>query len=172
MRIYAIQNNNQISHPNFKMKITPSESVKHAVLTSRDLMEAMNKEQNREFVLEFCKSLVKILKSNQADRIWATMCRGGSEEMPPSYVKEHYTNGKSKEVLWLDSIQKSEHKYGHMMYSQEGGNTMRLLIEYAKSIKDVPEQNLELTDEELTHYAYKLLGKDLHDSIGGFYYCM
>jgi len=156
-------------HPIFKMKIMPSESVKYAVLTSRNLM-VMDKGQNKEFVQEFCNSLAKILKSNQADRIWATCMKSIPKVVAPSYVKEYYTNGKSKEVLWLDSIQKEEHSYGNMMYSQEGGNIMRTLIEYAKTIKDVPEQKLNLTDNELTHYAYKTIGKDLQNSIGGFYY--
>ena len=49
---------------------------------------------------------------------------------------------------------------------------MRTLIEYAKTIKDVPEQKLNLNDKELTHYAYNLLKDDLHKSIGGFSYYM
>ena len=169
MRINAIQNNNVNLHPNFKMKIMPSESVKYAVLTSRNLM-VTDKGQNKDFVKEFCNSLARILKSNQADRIWATCMRSCQKEVAPSYVKEYYTNGKSKEVLWLDSIQEKEHSYGNMMYSQEGGNMMRTLISYAKTIKDVPEQKLNLTDDELTHYAYKILGNDLHNSVWGFNY--
>lgn len=170
MRINAIQTSNQKQHPNFKMKIIPSSSVKSAVLTSRELMGPMHKTQNRGFVQEFCNSLLRITKSKQAESIWATMCTGDGERVSPCFVEELYKNGKSKKVLWLDSLQEKEHKFGSMLYSQEGGNIMLTLIKYAKMIKDVPEQNLKLKDKELKHYAYKLLGKDLHNSTGGFNY--
>ena len=169
MQVQKVQNNYNTA---FKMRIAPSESVKYAVLTSRDLMGPLFKEEHRGFVQEFCNSLTRILKSNQAERIWATVCRGYSYEVAPSHVEEYYAKGKSKAVLSLPSIQKNEHSYGHMMYSQEGGNMMRTLIEYAKTIKDVPEQKLNLNDKELTHYAYNLLKDDLHKSIGGFSYYM
>ena len=169
MRINTIQNHSLNSNTNFKMKILPNVSVKNAVLTSRELMWNP-KEQDREFVQEFCSSLVRILKSNQADRIWTTTCVEPGDKIGASYVKEIYQNGESKEVLWLKSIQEQKYRFGHMGYSQEGGNIMRTLIKYAQTIKDVPEQRLNLTDEELTDYAYKLIGEDLHNSIGGFYY--
>ena len=170
MQVQRIQNNN--FNPQFCMKITPSDSVKYAVLTARDLMESpLYCEVHRDFVQEFCNSLARILKSNQAERIWATVCRGTSKEVAPSYVEEYYKKGKPKHVLSLPSIQKDEHSDGHTMYSQEGGNMMRTLIEYAKTIKDVPEQKIDFKDDyELTHYAYKSLAKDLHNSITGFYY--
>ena len=170
MRINAIQTGNQKQHTNFKMKITASESVKYAVLTSRELMEPCYKEQNRGFVQEFCNSLARILKSNQAERVWITTQMGSYDRVAPSIVDETYKSGKTKRILWLDSIQKKEHKYGGMLYSQEGGNIMRTIIEYAKTIKDVPEQKIKLKDKELKHYAYKLIGKDLHDSVWGFEY--
>ena len=171
MKINAI-NNNYNATPGFQMRITPSDSLKYAVLTSRDLIQSPHFcEEHKGFVQDFCNSLTRILKSNQAERIWTTVCRGTSNEVAPSYVKEYYKKGKPKDVLWLQSIQKDEHKYGHMMYSQEGGNMMRTLIEYAKTIKDVPEQKLNLKDdEELAHYAYNALKEDLHNSVGGFYY--
>ena len=169
MRINAVNNNPKLNTC-FKMRIIPSESVKYAVLTSHDLMRPLYKEQNKDFVREFSNSLARILKSNQADSIWATVCRGYNNLVAPSYVKEQYNSCDAKEVLRLDSIQKNEHKYGHMMYSQEGGNMMRTLIEYAKTIKDIPEQNLDLTDEELENYAFENLKDELQNSIGGFYY--
>lgn len=170
MQVQRIQNNNY--NPQFKMKIVASESVKNAVLTSRDLIQSPYfYESHRGFVQEFCDSLTRILKSNKAERIWATVCRSTYDKIAPSYVQEYYKKGKPKQVLSLPSIQKNEHKYGNMMYSQEGGNMMRTLIEYAKTIKDVPEQKLEIKDDnELAHYAYNLLKEDLHNSIGGFYY--
>lgn len=174
MRINAIHIYNHNSNQNFKMKILPSESVKDAVKTSMDLMGPVYKEENREFVREFCNSLARILKSDQAERIWTTICKGYVGMTAPSYVEEHYKNGESKRVLELDSIQKEEYKFGGgMMYAQEGGNMMRTLIEYSKTIKDVPEQELELTDDELKHYAFNSMQDILVNSIGGFFhpYC-
>ena len=168
MQVQKIQNNNY--NTAFKIRIMPSDSIKYAVLTSRDLMGPLFKEEHRGFVQDFCNSLARILKSNQAERIWATVCRGTSKEVAPSYVEEYYKKGKPKHVLTLPSIQKNEHSYGHMMYSQEGGNMMRTLIEYAKTIKDVPEQKLNLKNDELKHYAYNSLKEELYHSIGGFYY--
>ena len=166
-RINTIQNRNT----NFKMKISTSEPVKYAVWTARDLMGPLYKEQNRDFVQEFCNGLVRILKSKQADRIWPEISGPNNYDRVGSpFVEEIYKSGKSKRVLWLDGIQEKEHRYGSMIYSQEGGNMMRTLIEYSKMIKDVPKQKLNLTDEQLKHYAYSVLGKDLHSSTWGFEY--
>lgn len=169
MQVQKLQTNNY--NPQFKMKILPTESVKYAVLTSRNMIESPNYyDTHRGFVRTFCNSLARILKSKQAERIWASVCRGSRNEMTPSYVEEYYKTGESKHVLSLNSIQENEHRYGDMAYSQEGGNMMRTLIEYSKTIKDVPEQNLNLkTDAELANYAYDVLKEDLHNDITGFY---
>lgn len=170
MRISAIQNNNINSCPCFRMRIVPSDSVKYAVLTSRNLMDSLSKEQNREFVQNFCDSLARVLKSKQAEMVGVHTYRGFYGLVGDVCVQEYDKAWTKKTVLELTSIQENEHKFGNMMYSQEGGNAMRALIEYAKTIKDVSEQKLNLTDKELQHYAYKAIGEDLHNGLREFNY--
>ncbi len=170
MRINAVQNNNFNTHPSFRMRIMPSDSVKYAVLTSRNLMGPLSKNKNRTFVQEFCNSIARILKSEKANVVGINADRGFDGLVGNIRVEEYDNKWHRKDVLNLTSIQKDEHKYGDMMYSQEGGNAMRALIEYAKTITDVPEQKLQLTDKKLQHYAYKALGEDLHNSMWGFNY--
>ena len=162
MQVQRIENNFN-SNPAHKMRILQSNSIKYATLTARDLIESyLYYSTHRNFVQEFCNSIAKILKSNKACGIWATIKKRNQDRTAFGYVQEFYSTEDPKYVMRLNSIPKNEHDFGQKEYSQEGGNMMRLLIEYAKTIDDVPEENLKLNDWGLASFAQETLEKEFH----------
>lgn len=160
MRVNNIQTYNNNSKPSFGIGFYPSQSLRYAVYTSRDLMEpTIYSKENERFLRKFYNSLAKIIKSKKADYISVKHDKKNNL----IYITEVSDNSKygekCKEVLSLNCKQTKNNKFGKFFHTDKGANAMKALIKYAKTIKDVPNQNLKLKQEDLRTHGYNTLLK-------------
>lgn len=145
MQINNIQSYNNSSKPSFGMKIFPSQPLRHAVYVSRDLMDSpIYSKSNEKFLRKFYDSLIRIKKSKQADFLSIYQNKNGDKCIITEYLNAANYGEKAHNIVTLNCKKTNDKSFGRFLHFDSGANAMKALIKYAKTIKDVPEQKLNL----------------------------